>query len=112
MTLGGVGGWGPAIVSGRAGIFLLETPVAPYLSAGVAWMREILADGDSPANSLEASGAAVLLEAGVTAFRTAPHGRAVVCAQLLEPLFGDPLSPGHPSPTTRFCVLGGLRLLF
>jgi hypothetical protein len=102
----------PTIVSGRAGLLLLRTAVAPYVAAGAGWLRELLPDGDDPPNQLNASGPALLAEVGVQATPAWSFGKGIVYLQLLDPLFDSPLSPGHATPSVKLCWLGGARLLF
>ena len=104
--------WAPQMAIGRIGYLLLDAPVAPYLAAGAGWLRELLPDGDSPPNMLEGSGGALLAEAGVQAWRGWRNGRAVAFVHLLQPLFSDPASPGHPTPSTKTCWQAGLRILY
>jgi hypothetical protein len=101
----------PAVVSGKFGLFLLNDPIAPYVAVGAGWLRELLADGDLPPNPIRVSGAALLAEVGVEGSRSWTAGRLIVYLQFLKPVFEDPHSSIHSSPTTGTCWLGGVRLL-
>jgi hypothetical protein len=101
-----------ASASLRAGVYLLPSPIAPYLSAGASFLHERLFDGDSPPNLLSADGVALVGEIGVTAPRDLPHGRANLYLQIQKPLFDAPPDPSHRAPTTMPVYLAGIRLLF
>src|SRR5471030_2174433 len=104
--------WVPGMVTGRLGIYLLNTAFSPYLAAGGGFLREVLRDGDAPPNAVAASGAAVLAEAGLSGLRSWRAGRVNAYVQVLQPLFDDPPSPGHQPPSTKTCLLTGIRLFY
>jgi hypothetical protein len=94
------------------GVYLLNATFSPYLAAGAGFLRETLLDGDAPPNAIEASGAAVLAEAGLSGPRSWRAGRVNAYFQVLQPLFDDPPSPGHMPPSTKTCLLTGIRLFY
>ena len=100
------------MVTGRLGVYLLNATFSPYLAAGAGFLRETLLDGDAPPNAIEASGAAVLAEAGLSGLRSWRAGRVNAYVQVLQPLFDDPPSPGHQPPSTKTCLLAGIRLFY
>jgi hypothetical protein len=109
-------GWALGMATGRFGVYLLDTTFSPYLAAGAGFLRELLRDADTPSNALEASGAAILAEAGVAGPRSWRVGKAEAYFQILQPLFDDPVSPSstaaRATPTTKLCLLTGIRIFY
>jgi hypothetical protein len=98
------------LLGGRVGYYFIDGPVTPYASIGLAYLAERLYTDWDEGSMFDASGAALLLEAGVQLFRRPGVGRVSVSAQAVIPFFSVQTWGNAGSTSTMPFFLLGLKV--